>query len=553
MTSTLRPYLGHFLAQLEAAGLQDAVVAPGSRSTPLAVLLRESTAIRVRMALDERSGAYFALGIAKATGRPVALLCTSGTAAANFLPAVAEASLSRVPLIVLTADRPRELRDVGAAQTIDQVQLYGGHVKWFQDLPTPGTPNLERHAAQVAARAVHRAMSHPQGPVHLNFPVREPLLPESGPGAAALMGPQFEPCYPARSEGLDCALEWIGNADFPIIALGPEAPAVDATAIETARDRGWPILADPLAANGRPSGLISGYDTFLRATDDLPHPDVVVRLGAPFTSKAFNQWCRHARLVLLDWPLGFRDPDHLPSLVLEGDPKVSLAQLAARLPQRTATWADQLQTWETWVDRRIEAVVEESPGYFEGRFYTELEALWAVRRMPVLVASSMPVRDVDTFYRHGSLTFFANRGANGIDGLISTAMGIAAHHGDVLAILGDLAFYHDMNGLLLAQQHQLNAFFVIINNSGGAIFSFLPQSSLPAGMFEELFGTPHQLDFSGVGALYGAEFRRAEDFQEFRRLFWELRDLPGLRVLEWRTTPRTETVAIHRRLYERVD
>ncbi len=502
------------------------------------------------MALDERSGAYFALGIAKAARRPVALLCTSGTAAANFLPAVVEASLSRVPIIVLTADRPRELREVGAAQTIDQVRLYGTHVKWFQDLPTPGAAGLERHAAQTAARAVHRAMTHPRGPVHVNFPLREPLLPEAGPKAPPLMGPLWPADVAASAEALKSALAWLQTSERPIVALGPEAPNLAPAVLERALHLGLPVLADPLCDNGRPASVLTAYDTFLRQTPNLPKPDLVIRLGATMTSKAFNQWAIPARLILFDWPGGFRDPDHHTTMVIEGDPALSLGSLLEMAQPFNSSFLDTLTVAQEQARARIETVLQSSPPDFEGHLYAQAESLWADTGMPILVASSMPVRDFDTFYDHGRLRIYGNRGAYGIDGLVSTALGIAYHYGDVLGVLGDLAFHHDLTGLIYGLQYDLNAFFVIVNNQGGAIFSFLPQSELDPAVFEELFGTPHRVDFSGVASLYGASFRRVQSYREFKEAFFELRAARGLRVLEWQTTARKQTACIHRRLYE---
>ncbi len=507
--------------------------------------------MRVTVALDERSAAFFALGIAKASAQPVAALCTSGTAAANFFPAVAEAWLSRIPLIVLTADRPRELRDVGASQTIDQVHLFGLHVKWFQDMPTPGanTPPA-RHAAQVAVRAVHYALSRPCGPIHINFPLREPLLPESGEASPALMGPQFAPIMTASSEALTMARGWTEQANRLVLALGPEAPAIPGAVIDTLIAKNWPIFVDPLAKTARLGGVITAYDTFLRQAFRPNRPDLVIRLGSPLTSKSFNQWAQEARLILLDWPGGFRDPDHLDSLVIEGDPGQTLKALIDLEPVKLNTYSAMIREADRDAKVRIQSVLAQSPTNFEGRFYANLQRLWGKNRGPVLVASSMPVRDLDAFYHQGDLNLYANRGANGIDGLNSTALGIARHHGDVLAVLGDLAFHHDLTGLVYAQKYALNAMIVIINNQGGAIFSYLSQSTLEPDLFEELFGTPHQIDFSGVATLYGAAYRHATDYGEFEDCFISLMEKPGLRILEWQTTERAESAAVHRQLHQ---
>lgn len=267
------------------------------------------------------------------------------------------------------------------------------------------------------------------------------------------------------------------------------------------------------------------------------------------TSKAFNQWSRDARLILIDWPGGFRDPEHLASMTLEGDPARALASLLAQIHPLEDTFARLIYTAEEQARGRLAMVLKSSPPDFEGRFYAAVESLWAHTHMPVFAASSMPVRDFDTFYAHGDLRIYGNRGAYGIDGLVSTALGISYHHGDVLGVLGDLAFHHDLTGLIYGQRDHLNAFFVIMNNQGGAIFSFLPQANLRFDLFEELFGTPHQVDFSGVATLYGARFRRARSYDEFHQYFAELRDQPGLRVLEWLTTPRARTVPVHQGLY----
>lgn len=548
MTQRIRPYLSHFMAQLAASGVRDAIIAPGSRSTPLAVLLKEIPTVRITVGLDERSAAFFALGLAKGSAQPVVLVCTSGTAAANFYPAVAEARFGRVPLIILTADRPRELRDVGAPQTIDQVNLYSTHVKWFQDLPSPEPAVPFAHAAQVAARAVHWAISEPKGPVHINFPIREPLLPEPGHPAEAIMGPLFASLPTPDPQAIAVGLTWLSEAQRPVIVLGPDAPAVSGALIQRAEAVNIPILADPLNGAGRPQSTLTAYDTFLRMNAELPHPDLVIRLGAPLTSKVGNQWCSHARLILLDWPGGFRDPGHRPSLVIEGDPtQTADAIISAAGPGDESFWR-QLSDAEGRAKTRLHTVVEHSQDNFEGRFFAELGALWASAK-PVLAASSMPIRDVDTFWRGGTLALYANRGTNGIDGLNSTALGLSRHHGDVLAILGDLAFHHDLSGLFYARQYGLNAFIVIINNNGGAIFSYLPQAALDPDLFEELFGTPHHLDFAGVKTLYGAQYRKVDNYADFRRQFLAWRFAPGLRVLDFHTTAREESVRTHRLLY----
>ncbi|MDA8193076.1 MAG: 2-succinyl-5-enolpyruvyl-6-hydroxy-3-cyclohexene-1-carboxylic-acid synthase [Thermaerobacter sp.] len=554
-------YLTGFARQLLASGLRHAVVCPGSRSTPLAVVLADTPGIQIWVHVDERAAAYFGLGLAKASDQPVVLVATSGTAAANFLPAVAEAKLGRVPLIVLTADRPRELREIGAAQTMPQVNLYGPHVKWFMDMPSPSTdPAVVRYAAVTAARAADLATSAPQGPVHLNFPFREPLLPEADP-APPVLAPIRIPTLQAQASNLtDSDLASLVSHRHGLIVAGPGTPPGIGSALDNlSQASGWPILADPLSNLRARRETITAYDTFLRhpARSRRLQPSRVIRIGAPPTSKILTQWLADIPLALIDAPGTVRDPALQADLVLTGDCAKIIAQLAAHpdwAPDKA--WAASWQTSQSIAADRLEQALRQAPASFEGQPFWQLGGLLhSAGELPVLVASSMPVRDLDSFGVRpgGSLTFYANRGANGIDGLLSTGLGLAAVRGRAVIIVGDLAFYHDMNGLMAAHRYALNALVLVINNGGGGIFSFLPQAGIDGHRFEQLFGTPHRLDFSGATTLYGGRFHRVDTIDGLKRAIDGWLQADGLDIVEWVALPRSQNVQIHRTIWETVN
>ncbi len=558
---------------LAVAGLRHAVVCPGSRSTPLAVALHRLSGIRLWMHVDERSAAYFGLGIARRTEEPVALLCSSGTAAANFLPAVVEANLSQVPLVVLTADRPPELRDVGAAQTIDQVRLYGGHVRWFADLPLPDPdPVCLRHAATTAARAMTIADTVPKGPVHLNVPFREPLLPPgllpSVPDAtsAAVRATAPAPRSAPESDIRDAADVLAGHRRG-VVVCGPQhdrglGRAVAALAART----GWPILADPLSQvrcgpHDR-SRVIDAYDAFLRSADVAKQlcPDIVVRLGAIPTSKPLNTFLDRqgaVPTVLVTGSDRWPDPWFRGSLVATGDPGRTLSAIAARLQAPAEPEKEWLARWRDANSAARVAIATALPDHqrFEGDVFRDLAGILP-DGATLVVGSSMPVRDLDTFLpsTERDWTVVANRGANGIDGVVSTALGAAAvTDGPTLLVVGDLSFFHDMNGLLAAKLHAIDVTVLVINNDGGGIFSFLPQAaSLDDATFEHLYGTPIGLDLKRVAQLYAADHTVPADRHELATTLRRTLSTRGLHVVEYRTD-RQSNVEQHRACWRAVD
>ena len=570
-------FIGAFVDELARAGVQHVCVAPGSRSTPLALLLADDPRIRLWVHLDERSAAFFALGIARATRAPAAVLCTSGTAAANFFPAVVEAQSAGIPLLVLTADRPPELREVGAAQTIDQNRLYGAHTKWFVDVALPeSTPAMLRYARSLAGRAVGKALALPRGPVHLNFPLREPLVPSPGRKPANLRDGDA-----MAWSGRDAGAPWVSveratlvpderdvretagllaRAERPLLVCGPQPdealpPALAALAAAIHA----PLLADPLSqlrwgAHDR-TAVIESYDALLLRSGLVPSmvPDVIVRFGGTPTSKALLEYLAFhsaATHIVVDserWP----DPSLLASRLVRADARVLAEQLTAALrdaPKRAdPSWNDRWRETDRRARTALDAYCASVDEPFEGRALAEVAALVPAGGT-LFVSSSMPVRDLDTFGRGHArpVRVMANRGANGIDGVVSTALGAAAVRGEgpTVLVIGDIALYHDMNGLLAAKQYELDATIVLLNNDGGGIFSFLPQAAHPRH-FETLFGTPHGLDFGHAARLYGATYCRAVTWDAFRKAIKTGIEGRGLHLVEMRTE-RTRNVELHR-------
>ena len=482
-------------------GVGHAVVAPGSRSTPMALAIADRHEMRVHVVHDERSAAFVALGLAL-DGDPALLLCTSGTAAANFYPAVVEAGLSEVPMIVLTADRPEELRGVGAPQTIDQVDLYGRHVTWSRD---PGVPvDVERSLWRELARD---AWSHSvDGPVQLNLAFREPLLGIAGElpmrGAAKrgdLLANRGRRADPIPS---------IGAARGLILVGGRSGASADQVAM-LSKQTGWPIVVDPVSQMRRLPGAISTADAVLRsdrfAADHLP--DVIVRIGRPAASKVLAQWTARATeagaVMLQVGGPGVIDPDHNVAAVVSID-DVLLDAPSVSEPRHS--WAD---SWAA-ADRLAGKVIVDVLAGFD-----ELTEPAVARTMAdalpddadLVVASSMPVRDLEWFGGSRARAH-ANRGANGIDGVLGTALGRALTGPTTFVLLGDLAFVHDSNALTALALRDVDLRIVVVDNDGGGIFSFLPQAAaLSEDRFEQLFGTPLGVDIVAMATSYGLEAR----------------------------------------------
>jgi 2-succinyl-5-enolpyruvyl-6-hydroxy-3-cyclohexene-1-carboxylate synthase len=549
--------------ELAASGVDAAVLSPGSRSTPLTVAFAEHPGVETFSQLDERSAAFFALGRAKRTGRPTPLVCTSGTAGANYHPAVMEADNARVPMVVLTADRPPELDDSGANQTTDQSGLYGAAVRHERTLPEPEVADRTLRALRTAVcRGVATAVGNHPGPVHLNVPFRKPLEPtvetddvpegwadehplaargRDGPFVRATQG---VPTLAASDRA--AVVEAIGAADRGLIVCGPaDAPTPDRDALfGLASATGFPVLADPLS--GLRFGnhvddvpVLGGYDgwgSFL--ADGLPAPDVVLRFGASLTSKRTRAALADlalgekgdTRQFVVDPAGGWREATFTATDTLVADPTRLATDIADRVDRRAGGYAEGLAATE----RAYWDLVTDEDRFFEGRLLGDVAAL-APDPSTLFVSNSMPVRDLDRFGepRTADLTVLGNRGVSGIDGITSTALGAGSATDDPLVLVtGDLAYYHDMNGLLAVGRFGLDATIVLVNNDGGGIFHLLPIESHET--FEGYFRTPHGLDFSPTGDLYGLEFARASTRAGFREAFTDSVGRDGTQVIEVR-------------------
>jgi 2-succinyl-5-enolpyruvyl-6-hydroxy-3-cyclohexene-1-carboxylate synthase len=535
-------WAGAVLDEVARSGVEVVGVAPGSRSTPLVLAAAADGRFRLISVVDERSAGYFALGVGKGSGKPAAVITTSGTAGANLYPAVIEASLSEVPLLILTADRPHRLRDSDANQAVDQIRFFGPYTRAFFDVAPPRAGDRElKHLRAQACRAVALAQGPPPGPVHMNFPFEKPLEPSGGevgsvPGISQLArkGREGEePFTRAASSRLSVPegemlrhAALISRAARGLIVAGPihgtheVAEAVRALGAVT----GFPILADPLsgAKFGAPKGaqIVSGYDLFLRS----PHaraalePDLILRVGASPTSAALLDFLGEQEgvtQVVVDG--GHRWKDHLASAheYIRADPAELLNALATRVTSGLdPRWRD---IWSR-AGNRVREILGAQAG-------DELEEGWIVRgvveALPdganLVVANSMPIRDLDAHVEPSTkeLRVFGNRGASGIDGFVSTAIGVAASASSpTLAVAGDLSFFHDMNGLLTLRQEGLPVGFVVVNNDGGGIFHNLPVREFEPA-FTRYFATPHGLNFRSVADLYGLPYQRCDSRAAF--------------------------------------
>ena len=570
---TAYDYFGTFFEELATQGVRHVVCSPGSRSAPLVLSAHAEGRLRCWVQIDERAGGFFALGLAKARRECVALICTSGSAAANYLPALTEAFHDGVALVALTADRPPELRDRGAGQTIDQIGLYGGHVRWWADLPVPGEAGPD-HARYAARRAVAAASGPPAGPVHLNAPLREPLEP---PAAAHLApappavrtgsapAPVPEPAPdPAAVAGL---ADRIRRCERGLFAVGPAdlAPSEAGALKELAAPAGWPIVAD--AASGLRTGASGGavvvaaghHLATARSFWEAHRPDVIVRVGHPTAGRALREGlaARGSETWIIDpldrWP----EPTTVPAgqwrspagalargvLHALGDaPREPETTAAATEPapipgldgRRDSGWMRAWRDAEAVAQRAIGDTLRAAPLLEAGVARVLGEVLGPGAAL--YASNSMPVRDLDAFLvpGEGAPRVIAHRGTNGIDGIVSAAAGVSAGTGAPAVLLaGDLALLHDVGGLLGAARLGVDLTIVVPNNDGGGIFSFLPVAgAVPQQVFERYFLTPHGLDLGTVLAGLGVRHRLAGDASALRTALAGATGSGGIDVIE---------------------
>lgn len=544
-------------------GMRDAVTSPGSRNAPIALTLAGDRRLRTVSVLDERSAGFLALGLAKSSGRPVAITCTSGTAAANLLPAIAEADEARVPLIVLSADRPPELREVGAGQSIDQIGIYGSAVRWFVEVGNhePSRASAVHHRA-LACRAHATALGPPPGPVHLNLGLREPLDPTPAP-----LDP--EP-WEGREDGrpwvtvdrdlapsarmVERTAESLMRASRGVIVCGPTrerdlAGPVGALAAEL----GWPVLAEPTsgvrAGSHDRSHVIAHYDALLRSEAFAARhaPDLVLRFGDTPTSKPLRAWLGRALQTVVDPDAVWHEPTRAADTVVVAEGSALAGALAERLGGAPAAAEEWLESWRA-ADALVGPALDAAPDPFEPKVYAALaDAL--PDETTVWISSSMPIRDVETFFPSSPrrLRFLANRGANGIDGVVSAAAGAALDAGGRAVLLtGELALLHDLGGLASAKRAGVELTVVSVANGGGGIFDFLPLAgSADPALYERHVATPVDVEIERVAALVGWRHTLASTPEEVAAAVAE----PGL--VEVRTD-RARNVELHREVLGRV-
>ncbi|MBQ6446684.1 2-succinyl-5-enolpyruvyl-6-hydroxy-3-cyclohexene-1-carboxylic-acid synthase [Cytobacillus oceanisediminis] len=567
----LTAYVHALISELVKNGVAHAVISPGSRSTPISLLLAEEEDIQLHVHVDERSAAFFALGIAKASKKPTVLVCTSGTAAANYFPAIVEAKISRIPLVVLTADRPHELRDVGAPQAIDQLDLYGKHVKWFMEMATPdSSPGMIRYAKTVGARAIAMAKQHPSGPVHVNIPLREPLIPDLDNLEYYRLEEQKKTSIQIQTgefilsdsyfQDLVSTLNKKEDRKGIIICGEINNEEFFAKVIKLAGQTGFPIIADPLSQLRSKSAdkeiIIDTYDTFLRneKVKSLLKPDVIIRFGSMPVSKPLTIFLREneqAKQIVVDGGSGYRDPNQLTTEMVYCEEGYFCEKLTSVISHCSLNhylnkWIEinELTKKELMQTAEIQEISEAKLFHSLGELIPNDAVLF--------VGNSMPIRDLDTFFhkQNKEVTIVANRGANGIDGTISTALGVGVIKQPLFLIVGDLTFFHDLNGLILSQLYQLPITVLLINNNGGGIFSFLPQVELPRH-FELLFGTPLDIDFKHAVEMYKGEYELIKSWQDLQMLFQKSNFTAGLRVWELQTN-RERNLLEHRQMTNRI-
>jgi 2-succinyl-5-enolpyruvyl-6-hydroxy-3-cyclohexene-1-carboxylate synthase len=573
MTPTTDTYLllRAFVDELARCGMSAACTSPGSRCAPLVLTLAREERLRCYSHIDERCAGFFALGLAKASGLPVAVACTSGTAVAELLPATIEAREARVPLLLMTADRPPELRENGAGQAIDQLKLFGDAAKWFFEVGMhDASPARLRWMRTLACRAYWTALEGRPGVVHLNFSLREPLVTDELLSEDDSGRPDGRP-YVSRphtrlvASAKDSALhDLLSGAQRGVVVAGRHErnTPLGKVAAAFAQAAGWPLLADPLSGARRGPAAVAHYDALLRE-ESFAHwavPDLVLRVGDLPVSKHLRTWLAGldgVRQVALDPEGAWQDPSSVLSHCLAVDPIETLTQATDALPPVDEDWP---ASWRSADELAAEAIlgILNSDGLDEPSVAVELGVLLP-QEATLFVASSMPVRDIETFWpvRDDPPRVLCNRGANGIDGTVSSAFGVtAAGGGPVVLLTGDVALAHDIGGLLAASRLDLKLTIVLLDNGGGGIFDFLPVSSAAMAQQNDIYtrhiATPTGLDFAKAAALYGMAHERADTTIAFRAAMEQALSPKAGSTIVHVHTDRARNVELHRRVWSAV-
>ncbi len=553
----MNEYIASLVDEFAQLGITHAVFSPGSRSTTMAMLFREHGAFETYMNIDERSAGFMALGIAKVYRKPVILVCTSGSAVAHYMPAILEAKYSGVPLIILSADRPHTLQHVGAPQTVDQQKLFGTAVNYYEELAVPQQDHYYTYPRLVARKAYMKAMDVKRGPVHINVPLFEPLVPELDTKHFACGRLPFSVVSGTiQPSGIYAMYDLLKNKKVLILA-GPSANPDDIEAILALSYMfNAPILGDPLSnmRSVRDERVITSYDALLSQNiyRDTLQPDCILQMGQMVVSKRVQQWVasmQHTPIVSVSPTMDYTNPTGNTTLFVQSTPQglvdalnMQISDLHTMENEAYAEGADEeldtanngyLATW-IHVDivgrKQLDTVAKEQE-LFEGYTIHLLQELLP-KHSQIMVANSMSIRDMDYFWagnRHSAI-IYGNRGVNGIDGTVSTALGIATNGVPTVLLTGDLTFFHDLNGLAVAKTHPLNVTIIVHNNDGGGIFEYLPQKGTPH--FDYLFSTAQGLDYSGLATLYGIDFVRVSNNDELKAALQNNIGATGVHVIE---------------------
>ena len=526
----MNEYIAALVDELYQLGVRHAVFSPGSRSTTLAMLFQSHGGFQTYMNIDERSAGFMALGIGKAHGEPAVLVCTSGSALTHYGPAVVEAKHGGIPMIILSADRPYTLQNVGAPQTIDQQKYFGTAVNYYEELSVPSESHYYTYPRQVARRGYLHAKNHKEGPVHINVPLFEPLVPErdSSYFTRGRSSKAFRLVTEDTIRELGPVLE-----GKKVLVLGGPSITQPRDVMEFANAIGAVVIADPLSNLRKFEEAISTYDSVLvhESMKDQLRPDVVIQLGQIPVSKRIQQWMSALdgiEYIEVSPTAESLNPSLTTTIHVMANTGVFLHRLTAIQADREycAMW----QQIEASSRRQLDAVGEE-PHLFEGRTIHMLQA-----QMPadgqILVANSMSIRDMDYYWASGrsTATVYGNRGTNGIDGTVSTALGLSTNGKPTVMVTGDLSFFHDLNGLAIGKTHGMNLTIILHNNDGGGIFQYLPQKG--ADDFDYLFNTPQGIDYSGLATMYGLDYVKVATNAELEEAMHTYIGREGIHIIE---------------------
>lgn len=535
----MNEYIAALVDEFYQLGVRHAVFSPGSRSTTMAMLFKEHEGFETYMNIDERSASFMALGIAKAHKEPTVLVCTSGSAVAHYLPAVLEAQYSGVPLIVLSADRPHTLLHVGAPQTVDQHKIFGTAVNYYEELAVPQESHYYTYPRQVARKAYMKAMDTKKGPVHINVPLFEPLVPELSRNHFEAGRSSFKVVKPNYGGAFSCddGNNLLERYERILILAGPQ---IDIDEANTIRSFGEalqaPILADPLS-NVRGCGasdvVISTYDALL-AGQALWHelkPDCVIQFGQIVVSKRVQQMIASwtdVEYIEVNSTMDSMNPTGKTTMHVQASIDVFTHVYGKN--NNSDTYLNIWRRLDQAGKKQLSSTIDE-PHCFEGRTIRELQ-----KQIPedgqIFVANSMTIRDFDYFWFSGEskAVLYGNRGVNGIDGTISTALGLAANGRPTYLVTGDLSLFHDLNGLAVAKTHNLNLTIILHNNDGGGIFEYLPQKGTKH--FDYLFSTSQGLDYSGAAKLYGCDYTKISSPDELSSVLANVSQETGVHIIE---------------------